>query len=159
MPTPLLILTLVCALGCGTVAGVVFAFSNFVMPALGRLPAGGAIAAMQQINIKAINPLFMSVLLGTAVTCVATIVAAVADPGSYSPYLIGAGMLYLVGTIGVTRAFNIPRNDALARLDPSTSDAPGQWGRYLAEWSTFNHVRTVTALLAAGLEIGAIHVA
>jgi uncharacterized membrane protein len=90
---------------------------------------------------------------------VATIVAAVADPGSYSPYLIGAGMLYLVGTIGVTRAFNIPRNDALARLDPSTSDAPGQWGRYLAEWSTFNHVRTVTALLAAGLEIGAIHVA
>ena len=108
MPTPLLILALVCALGCGTVAGVLFAFSNFVMPALGRLPAGGAIAAMQQINIKAINPLFMSVLLGTAVTCVATIVAAVADPGLYSPYLIGAGMLYLVGTIGVTQGVQHP---------------------------------------------------
>src|SRR4029077_10869462 len=103
MPTTILILTLACALGCGITAGVLFAFSTFVMPALGELPASGAIAAMQQINIKAINPWFMVVLLGTALTCVVTIVAALTDPGPYSPYLIGGGLLYLVGTIGVTK--------------------------------------------------------
>ena len=32
-------LTLVSALGCGLVAGVLFAFSSFVMNALARLPA------------------------------------------------------------------------------------------------------------------------
>ena len=34
--------TLVSALGCGLIAGVFFAFSSFVMPALKRLPPGEA---------------------------------------------------------------------------------------------------------------------
>ena len=33
------VLTLVAALGCALVGGVFFAFSSFVMKALGRLPA------------------------------------------------------------------------------------------------------------------------
>ena len=39
-------------LGCGLVAGIFFAFSTFVMRALGRRPAGEGIAAMQAINIR-----------------------------------------------------------------------------------------------------------
>ena len=40
-------LTLVSALGCGLIAGAFFAFSSFVMKALGRLPPPQGIAAMQ----------------------------------------------------------------------------------------------------------------
>jgi uncharacterized membrane protein len=39
-------LTVVTALGCGLNAGALFAFSTFVMRALGRLPAAQGIAAM-----------------------------------------------------------------------------------------------------------------
>ena len=63
-------LTLVSALGCGLVAGVLFAFSSFVMNALARLPAAQGIAAMQSINVVVINPLFITAFLGTDAACV-----------------------------------------------------------------------------------------
>jgi hypothetical protein len=50
MTRPLEWATLGTALGCGLLAGVFFAFSAFVMPALRRLPASQGIAAMQSIN-------------------------------------------------------------------------------------------------------------
>ncbi|HLL90834.1 MAG TPA: hypothetical protein VK324_16150 [Tepidisphaeraceae bacterium] len=59
-------MTLAAALGSGLMAGVFFAFSAFVMRALGRLPAGEAVAAMRAINVAVINPLFLGVFLGTA---------------------------------------------------------------------------------------------
>ena len=58
--------TLATALGCGLVAGVFFAFSSFVMPALRRLPAAQGVAAMQSINRLAPTPVFMTALFGTA---------------------------------------------------------------------------------------------
>ncbi|WP_228050189.1 hypothetical protein [Tychonema sp. LEGE 06208] len=60
----LLILKLFAVLGCGLIAGVFFAFSTFVMNALGRLPPAQGIAAMQSINIAVINPLFITALFG-----------------------------------------------------------------------------------------------
>jgi uncharacterized membrane protein len=48
--------TLASALGCGLVAGVSFAFSAFVMPALKRLKPAEGIAAMQAINVAAVTP-------------------------------------------------------------------------------------------------------
>ena len=43
------VLTLIAALGCGLVAGVFFAFSTFVMKALGRVPPEAGISVMQSI--------------------------------------------------------------------------------------------------------------
>lgn len=63
-------LTLAAAVGAGISGGVSFALSTFVMPGLRRLPAREGIAAMQQINLKAPNPLFMLALLGSAVVCI-----------------------------------------------------------------------------------------
>ena len=62
----LFVLTLLAALGCGVVAGVFFAFSAFVMKALGHLPAEQGIAAMQAINVAAVTFAFMAALFGTA---------------------------------------------------------------------------------------------
>jgi uncharacterized membrane protein len=60
------LLILICAIGCGLIAGVFFAFSVSVMIALRRISAPCGIAAMQAINVAIINPLFLGVFLGTA---------------------------------------------------------------------------------------------
>jgi len=46
----LTVLPLLAALGSGVVAGVFFAFSSFVIPALARLPPAQGVLAMQSIN-------------------------------------------------------------------------------------------------------------
>jgi uncharacterized membrane protein len=66
----LVVLTVLAALGSGVVAGVFFAFSAFVMTALGRLPPEHGIAAMQSINVAVINPWFFAAFFATAALCV-----------------------------------------------------------------------------------------
>jgi uncharacterized membrane protein len=159
MSSALVALTIAAAIGSGLAAGFFFAFSTTVMAALGRLPAPQGIAAMQSINVVVINAIFMTALFGTAALSLATIVAALASwDSSYGPYLLAGGALYLLGVIGVTMAFNVPRNDALAKLDPAAAEAPVYWGRYLSEWTAWNHVRTVAPLIGAGLQMGALQV-
>ncbi len=143
-------LTLLAALGCGLMAGVFFAFSTFVMKALGRLPAPQGIAAMQSINVVVINPVFMAAFLGTAVLCAVLVIASLLTwdrPGA--AWLLPGGVLDLAGTFGVTMLFNVPRNNALAAADPATAEATDLWAAYLGGWTAWNHVRTAAALAAA----------
>lgn len=143
-------LTVVTALGCGLIAGVLFAFSSFVMKALAQLPPKQGIAAMQAINAAAISPAFMLALFGTAIACVAVTGLALAHPHeSYVPYLLTGSGLYLAGVIVVTMAFNVPRNNTLAGVQPTSANAASTWTRYLAQWTAGNHVRTAAALAAA----------
>lgn len=144
-------LKLFAALGCGLVAGVFFAFSTFVMNALARLQPPQGIAAMQAINITVINPLFMTALFGTAAACIFLATFSISkwhQTGSVC-LLIGS-LLYLVGTVGVTIMCNVPLNDALAKVKPSSTDGV-LWARYLTYWTMWNHVRTIAALAAAAL--------
>ncbi|MBK8160252.1 MAG: DUF1772 domain-containing protein [Rhodospirillaceae bacterium] len=143
-------LTLAAALGAGLIGGVFFAFSSFVMRALGQRPAPEAIAAMQAINIVVINPLFLGVFMGTAV-----LAAAVAILGWFGiatggvGYLTCASALYLVGTFGVTMIGNVPLNNALAAMQPESAEAAALWVRYLRQWLLWNHVRMLAATLAS----------
>ena len=63
----LTLLILAAALGAATIGGVFFAFSTFVMRALGQLPPAQGIAAMQRINVVVLNPMFLGTFVGTAV--------------------------------------------------------------------------------------------
>ncbi len=144
--------TLSAALGCGLVAGVFFAFSSFVMPALGRLTHAEGAAAMQSINRLALTPAFMTALFGTGIACLGLILwAAVSFDGWSSALVLAGGALYLVGTVGVTITRNVPLNDRLAKLDPQGADAAGLWATYLTNWTAWNHARTIAALAAATL--------
>ena len=148
----LVALTVITALGCGLNAGVFFAFSAFVMHALRRLPPAQGIAAMQSINVTAVTPAFMTALFGSAVACVPLIIAGISTwDESFGPYLAAGGGLYLAGTIAPTIAYHVPRNDALARVDPESSEGASYWARYLAEWTRWNHLRGGAALAAAAL--------
>ncbi len=151
--------TLATALGCGLVAGVFFAFSTFVMPALKRLPPAHGIAAMQSINKLAVTPAFMTALFGTAAACLGLVAWAVVSLGERSAALVLAGgALYIVGTTGVTIARNVPLNDKLAKLHPQGADAAGRWDEYVTKWTAWNHVRTAAALAAAATLTIALHV-
>jgi uncharacterized membrane protein len=48
-------------------------------------------------------------------------------------------------------AYHVPRNNALAAVDPESAEAADAWSRYLAEWTRGNHVRVAAALAAAAL--------
>ncbi len=146
-------LTLVSALGCGLVAGVFFAFSTFVMRALARLPAAQGIAAMQSINVAAINPLFMAAFFGTAAACALLAISSLLrwhKPGA--GYLLAGSLLYLAGAFLVTIVFNVPRNNALAAVDPASAEGASLWAGYIAGWTAWNHVRAAAALAAAVLQ-------
>jgi uncharacterized membrane protein len=147
-----LLLTLLTALGSGLIAGAFFAFSSFVMGALGKLPPPHGIAAMQSINVEVINPWFLGAFLGTAGACAILAVVALVDwqqPGA--ALLLTGTLLYLVGTFLVTMLFNVPLNDALAAVAADSSEGASLWSRYLTDWTNWNHVRTIAALAAAAL--------
>jgi uncharacterized membrane protein len=157
MDGALFVVTLVTALGCALSAGALFAFSSFVMPALARLPAPQGIAAMQSINVKAVTPAFMAALFGSAIACVVLAIWALVDwDGSYSPWLLVGSGLYLAGPIGLTMGYHVPRNNALAAVEPSAPDAEARWRRYVVEWTRGNHLRVAAGLAAAAALIGAI---
>ncbi len=144
-------LRLCTALGCGLVAGVFFAFSTFVMQALRQQPPAQGIATMQSINVTVINPWFMGVLFGTAAGCLVLIFSSLSKGLPGAKYALIGSLLYLVGTIFVTIAFNVPLNDALAAVKPDSSESVTLWAKYLTTWTLWNHVRTIAALGAAAL--------
>jgi uncharacterized membrane protein len=141
--------TLACALGCGLIAGLFFAFSTCVMKSLGTLPPEHGIAAMQSINVVILNPLFLSVFMGTAVACLFTAVVSVMNwSDSGAAYLLAGSLLYLVGSLGVTMVFNVPRNNALAAVIPASAEGAALWRDYLSTWTSWNHVRGIASLVA-----------
>lgn len=60
---------------------------------------------------------------------------------------------YVLGTFGVTIAFNVPLNDMLAAVVPSDPRVPDAWADYLRRWTRWNHVRTAAATVAMALFI------
>jgi uncharacterized membrane protein len=148
----ILIAAIATAIACAVVAGVFFAFSSFVMRALTRIPPEQGIAAMQSINIVVINPAFMTALFGTGIACSAWAVYAVMQwQGAASASLIGGSLSYLLGTIVVTVVCNVPLNNAVAAMTPATRNAASLWAELARQWTAWNHVRTISGIVAAAL--------
>jgi uncharacterized membrane protein len=110
------------AIGCGLMAGVYFAFSTFIMTALGRLDQAAGIAAMHAINVDIVRSLFMPLFLGTTMAGAALVVMGVSrfgEPGAVS---------------------------MIAAVQPSAPEAGVVWVTYLKDWVLWNHVRTVASV-------------
>ena len=139
-------------LGSALVAGIFFAFSSFVMRALGLLPQDQGIAAMKAISVTVINPWFFLAFFGTGEVYLAIVLLALGSAaGAYLAYLLAGSALYLLGCLLVTMAFNVPLNNQLASADPDSPAAEALWAHYLSRWTLWNHVRTAASLAAAGL--------
>jgi uncharacterized membrane protein len=143
------VLTLLATLGCGMMVGIFFAFSSFLMRALGQRPAREGMAAMQAINVVIVRPSFLLVFMGTAALSVLLIIASLlwwTDAGAV--WRIVGSVLYLIGSIVVTVIANVPRNNALAALSPDDPNSGPAWLTYQSEWTRWNHVRAVMTLAA-----------
>jgi uncharacterized membrane protein len=150
-----LTLTFAAAIGSGVVGGIFYAFSSFVMAALGRLPSVQGAGAMKAVNVTVINPVFMLAFMGTAVLCLVLAGASLIWWGRTGGMLIlAASLFYLVGCIGVTMVFNVPLNHQLAAVAPAQEAA--LWSRYLDVWTAWNHVRTLASILSAILFTAAL---
>jgi uncharacterized membrane protein len=144
-------ITTITAVGSGLAGGVFFAFSSFVMPALRRLPSTQGIAAMQSINKQAPTPVFMTLLFGTAALSAGLGVHALLHRDEpQAMWMLGGSLSYLASIV-ITGAFNIPRNNTLAALDPDTAESARYWTTYLSQWTAGNHARTLTCAAAAFL--------
>jgi uncharacterized membrane protein len=144
-------LVLAASVGAGVSGGVLFGFSTFVMPALRRLPAAEGIAAMQQINLKAPNPLFMLALFGSAVACLViggVAVNRLTETGSR--YLAAGSVTYLAGAL-ITIVYHVPQNNRLAPLDPTLPASTEFWGDYARSWVAWNHLRTLLSIAGSVL--------
>ena len=145
-------LILLATIGTGLSGGIFYAFSTFVMQALAKQPPAQGIATMQAINITVINPWFMLAFFAPAVAGILLSISLLFQwQQSVAVYWLTGSLLYLVGTIGVTIFGNVPLNDALATVTPDSVEGTKLWTKYLTDWTFWNHVRTIAALLAATL--------
>jgi uncharacterized membrane protein len=145
-------LTIISAVGAATAAGAFFTFSTFTIRGLKRLPPSQGAAAMQSINRQAPTPAFMLVLFGTGVACLLLGVDSIRhlDEAFAKQRLIASG-IYLVGVIGLTIGYHVPRNNLLDAVDPASADGVAYWATYLTEWVRLNHVRTIAPLITSVL--------
>jgi uncharacterized membrane protein len=154
---PLLVgLTWISALGAALIAGTFFAFSAFIMTALGHRPPAEGIAAMQEINLVVVRSGFIAVFVVTAITASVLAIAALlkwSDPRAI--YWLAGAILYVGFTFILTIVCNVPLNDELAAVNPASQGAE-VWARYLTEWTMWNSVRTVASLAATAAFIMAI---
>jgi uncharacterized membrane protein len=149
MPDLLVVLGVVAAVGCGAIGGLLFAFSTCVMGALARQPAECGIRTMQAINVAILNPLFLSIFVGTAAASAALLAVSLAQPAAPAALMAAGALLYLLGVFGVTMTVNVPMNNALEALDGGSPEAARFWPGYVRRWTRWNHLRTACALLAS----------
>lgn len=154
--SPILLFVMqVSVLAYALVGGIFLAFSDFIMRSLARTGGVGGIEAMQIINREVFRWIFMSLFLGLGPVSLAGIIFGLMNLATPAGVLIAlAGLVYLVGCLGVTIVFNVPMNDKLGRMDLGSATTREYWtGTYLPRWTFWNTVRTVACAASALLLI------
>jgi uncharacterized membrane protein len=145
------------AIGCGLLAGIYFAFSTFIMSALGRIQQTQGISAMNSISSTILGSLFMPFFYGTTLASLVLFIIGLVrrgEPGAMA--MVASGLIYVVGMFLCTIFFNVPLNNALAAVDPGSEAAASIWARYLKDWTFWNHLRTISSTAASALYVVAI---
>ena len=153
----LTILLWFCALGCGLLAGLYFAFSAVIMTALDRAGPAHAIAVMNSINLTILRSLFMPLFFGTTLGAAGLVQAGVMGEHTRADIcMIAGGLLYVFGMFVVTMAANVPLNNRLAAANATSGQAIVTWQHYLIAWTGWNHARTLASLGATAAFLAAL---
>ncbi|MDH3693123.1 MAG: DUF1772 domain-containing protein [Gammaproteobacteria bacterium] len=124
------------ALSSGIMAGIYFAFSVFIIQVFGKIDTAHSIAVMNAINKTNLRSAFMPLFFGSSIVAALLIIVAFARSGEIGAGLIlMAGTIYFVGMFVCTIVFNVPRNNTLATVDPSSMNAQDTWTDYLNTWT------------------------
>ncbi|TDC55672.1 DUF1772 domain-containing protein [Actinomadura sp. KC345] len=129
-------------------AGAYFAFSTGVMPGLNAARPQSAIDAMQGMNQKIQNPLFIAMFLLIPVVAAAAggLLLSLGERSAAILFFAAAGV-YLVGALVPSFAVNIPMNNTLdaTAIPGDTAEAAKIWSDYSGRWAVWNNVRAVSS--------------
>lgn len=142
------ILTGVASLAAGVTAIVYSIFSIRVMPELAEMPVAEGVARMQSFNRDAEQAPFMLAFFGAAALSVGALITAgrEPEPGRRRAMRVAA-IAYLAGFL-LTIVVNVPRNTAIAYLDPNAPETTTLWPQLHAVWDRSNGVRAVLSSVA-----------
>lgn len=153
--SPFVVLTTIAAILSAVAAGMMYAFSTFVMRGLDRTGPVDALTAMRGINAEAnANAPFLLAYFGATILALVVGVVAVIQlrqPGSV--WLLVGAVFGILGAV-ITMAFNVPLNNHLDTVNPvglSPADAAREWQAYFSTWTAWNHVRSATGVIGAAL--------
>jgi len=140
------------------IGGVFLAFSDFLMRSFNLVTGQGGIESMQVLNVEIMRSVFMLLFIGLVpISLVIIVHAALNVEGTPRNLLMLAGGLYLAGVFAVTAIGNVPLNNQLAELAPSSSEALGFWKQhYMTRWVSLNTLRTIACMLASGSTLAAL---
>lgn len=136
-------------------AGVYYTFNVAIVPALRVMKPSQHINAMQAINHKIENPLFFVSFFGPVLLLPW---AAYLHRGKDQfLVIVAAAIFYIVGSIGITVAGNLPLNHELDKVDAtklSDSDAEKirqEFQGVGSAWMRWHNLRTLATTLATVL--------
>lgn len=127
-------------------AGAFFGFSTGVMPGLNAAKPGSAIDAMQGMNQKIQNPLFIAMFMLVPVAAAAAgVLLLTLDQKAAAILFFAAAGVYLLGALFPSFAVNIPMNNDLdaVTIPKDASEAAKIWSDYSGRWTAWNNVRAV----------------
>ncbi|TKK87720.1 DUF1772 domain-containing protein [Herbidospora galbida] len=136
----------------GNIAGLFYAYSVSVVPGLNATRADHAVAAMQQINVKILNPVFFASFIGAPlVAAVAGVLLLSSGQRGAAMFFFAATAVYVLGAFVPTAIVNVPLNNALLAAGEITDPARAAqvWAEFAPKWAPWNHLRTVAS--CAGL--------
>jgi uncharacterized membrane protein len=138
-------------------AGFFYTYSVSVMPGLDAIDPLSATRAMQGINAVIRIPVFAAGFFGALLfPLVASLLAWIGHRRRVALLTLLSATVYLVGVFTVTLLMNVPMNEALAGINPTTETSSAVWSSYAQPWTAWNHVRTLSAIAAFGFSVAAV---
>ncbi|MBB6345468.1 anthrone oxygenase family protein [Nonomuraea muscovyensis] len=137
------VLSILAMLLNGLMAGLFLGFSVAVIWGLDAAGPAQATAAMRGINIKILNPWFLSSFMLAPIVSLATGVLMLMGDGDTAAGVafVAAAVVYFLGTFLSTAAVNVPLNNALEAGEVD-------WAGYFPRWLRWNHLRSLACTVA-----------
>lgn len=160
LPTVLTITLFLAIVLNGLLAGLFFAFSIAIIPALRRVDDSTYVRSFRAINAAILNPGFLLVFCLAPLSAVAVVVLRLLPGGAGLSLWLMVGAVFSVLTFLFTAGINVPLNNGLDRavIDTESQRAEAR-ARFESRWNRWNHARTLTSIgalsfLAVGIALG-----
>lgn len=142
---------LLTVLTSGLSAGLFYIFEAAITPGLAIVSDRTYIEAFQGINAIIRNLPFGVAFFGPIV--LAAVAVRLLRHNRRMMWLVAAGLaVYVIGVLGVTFGFHVPRNEELATYSNlATTDLSAVRRRFEGPWNSLNLVRTVAACASFAL--------
>lgn len=153
-------ISLLALLSTGLSAGLFYAWAVSVIPGTKRMADQSYLEAMQHINRAILNPGFFAIFFGAFLLMLwSSYLEFRTDVGPSFYYTLAALIVYVVGTIAVTSAGNVPLNEALDLIELNKLGAAElkiTRQAYEVKWNRLHNVRTLFSVISFVLLLLAI---